>query len=406
MSWFEDDFYAKEKSTSKQKPKVKGMNEISKSSLYRLFSKLFFLIILSVVLVAVVIQTGSLHNGVYSNNGKQTVQHETEKPMEPSLSGQNDSLSAIRATETVTPSVVSVLSFIGEDTDNRQLLGIGSGVIYHISNQEIKIITNSHVVDSGNSFQVVSYLGDMYEATLIGKDALTDLAVLQIKTNELQDQAQLGDSDQLQIGETVIALGNSLGLGYAPTVTKGIVSSLNRIIPVSTSLNGPYDWEMEVIQTDAAINQGNSGGPLINLLGEVIGINSSKIANTGVEGLGFSIPINDVKPIIEQLEEYGKVKRAMMGVVLRDLQEITNQSKLKLPQNIKQGVVVLEATGPALEAGIEINDVIVKLDNYDIQDSIDLRKYLFTEKQIGDTLLVTFYRQGKEKEVVLKLMER
>lgn len=209
--------------------------------------------------------------------------------------------------------------------------------------------------------------------------------------------------------ETAIAIGNPLGLGFAQSITVGVISSPSRTIPVSLSGTG-YDWEMEVIQTDAAINHGNSGGALVNLQGEVIGINSMKVADLGVEGMGFAIPVHAAKPVLESLLEYGKVKRPYMGVYTEDLRYYVMSGEadpvqLNRPEYLEEGIVVLDTVGPARKAGLRAMDIIVALDDRDTPSMLELRKYLYGEKQIGDELKVEFYRDGKMETVTLVLEE-
>lgn len=404
VNWFEDEFYAKKKIPAENKIyEIQEQVQFNKS-IKRLLIKFIMLLSMIGILMGMMVHFKYLNKGLNNESLSDLLALNYDSSL--SSSGESESQSVITATAKVTPSVISVLSYNNLDLQNRELLGIGSGVIYKISQNKVYIITNCHVVDQGQSYQIVTYDGEKYEAKLIGKDLITDIAVIEVISNKLKKIGNLGDSNKLKIGETVIALGNSLGLGHSPTVTKGIISSLNRSIPVSIFNNGTYDWEMEVIQTDAAINQGNSGGPLINLKGDVIGINSLKISDTGVEGLGFSIPINNIKPIIKQLVANGRVSRVMMGVMIQDLQEISNADKFQLPKNIETGVVLTEVYGPSLEAGLQINDVIIRLDNEDIHNGIDLRKYLFTHKHNGDKLLVVFYRNGVKTKVELELIER
>ncbi|GJM79717.1 hypothetical protein HMSSN139_22130 [Paenibacillus sp. HMSSN-139] len=221
---------------------------------------------------------------------------------------------------------------------------------------------------------------------------------------------ELGDSKKLRAGETVIAVGNPLGLGG--TLTSGIVSYTSRMIPVSLNQDGVYDWEQEVIQTDAAINEGNSGGALVDLNARLIGINTMKISDTGVEGLGFAIPVNDVMKTVDDLLLHGKVVRPYIGVYTLDLNNrfspISDEQRqdLKLPSHVTEGVIVLEAHGPALEAGLKLNDVITQLDKQPIQSTLELRRYLYENKKIGDDLEVTYYREGKLEKTTLKLTDK
>jgi serine protease Do len=209
----------------------------------------------------------------------------------------------------------------------------------------------------------------------------------------------------LEVGESVIAVGNPLGLGFSPTFTKGIVSTIKRTVPISLSQDGDIDWEMDLIQTDAAINQGNSGGALVDMDGKVVGINSMKVADMGVEGLGFAIPIDDAKVIIQELINNHKIKRPLIGVSTTELEGFHGIEVLKLPPNVKTGLIVLEANGPAKDAGIRSQDVIVQLDGQSITKTVELRKYLYGHKAVGDKIKVTYYRAGKKLETTFVLAE-
>ncbi|MFC5450608.1 S1C family serine protease [Paenibacillus aestuarii] len=316
----------------------------------------------------------------------------------------NDSV--ITATEKIKPAVVSVISTKKDDKGQETGMGIGSGVIFGRNGDKVRIATNSHVVENGNQFEIVNFQGEHRPATLVGRDRITDLAVLEADGKDIKVIAEFGDSDQLRTGETAIAVGNPLGLGFSPTVTQGIISSPKRTIPVSlTRDGGDYDWEMDVIQTDAAINQGNSGGPLVNIEGKVIGINSMKISDTGVEGLGFAIPINSVKPVMETLIKDHKIKRPLIGVSTQELQAFSGTDVLKLPADVKTGVIVFDVSGPAKDAGLKAQDVIVQLDDRKIDSTISLRKYLYNEKKIGDKVSVVYYRGGKKLTTTVTLAE-
>ncbi|MEW9699584.1 S1C family serine protease [Paenibacillus sp. SI8] len=313
----------------------------------------------------------------------------------------------ITATEKIKPAVVSVISMKKDEKSGQDTgIGIGSGVIFGRNGDKVRIVTNSHVVESGTQFEIVNFQGEHRKASLVGRDRITDLAVLEADGKDVKVIAEFGDSEQLRAGETAIAVGNPLGLGFSPTVTQGIISSPKRTIPVSlTREGGDYDWEMDVIQTDAAINQGNSGGPLVNIEGKVIGINSMKIADTGVEGLGFAIPISSVKPILDSLITDHKVKRPLIGVSTQELQAFSGTDVLKLPADVKTGVIVFDVSGPAKDAGLKAQDVIVQLDDRKIESTIGLRKYLYNEKRIGDKVNVTYYRGGKKMSVSVTLAE-
>ncbi|SDS82957.1 serine protease Do [Paenibacillaceae bacterium GAS479] len=311
-----------------------------------------------------------------------------------------------------------------------QPASVGSGVIFAKKDGKAYIITNNHVIEGAAGLKAVMINGESRPAKLIGGDYITDLAVLEIDGKGIDAVAKMGDSAKLQSGEMVMAIGNPLGLG--DSLSMGIISKTKQIIPVSLSQDGNYDWEQEVIQTDASINQGNSGGPLIDMKGEVIGINSMKISDVGVEGVGFAIPVNNVMPIVDQLMKQGKVPRPYLGVYTLDLEsyfaqqgfgggveggieEGTEKGKEAeepdsggpdIPAEVTEGVIVLESVGPALDAGLQFNDVITKLDDQPIRSTMELRKYLYGKKQIGDKIKVTFYRGGKQDSVTFKLLDK
>lgn len=311
----------------------------------------------------------------------------------------------VAAAAKVRPAVVSVVSTF-KDGEKVTATAIGSGVIFDKAGSKARIVTNNHVVEGASSYEVVMSGGDRKTASVLGQDRITDLAVMEVDAAGIKETAVFGDSDSLQSGETAISIGNPLGLNYAQTITVGVISSPKVLLPSLTDGMGGVEWEMNLIQTDAAINQGNSGGALVSLDGKVIGINSMKLAETGVEGLGFAIPINEAKPIIEALVQDQKVKRPYIGVSTLDLSSFKEGlDVLKLPAEVKSGAVVMEALGPAKNAGLKTNDVIVEMDGVAIEGTLSLRKYLYSEKKIGDKLKITYYRAGKKASVTLVLEE-
>lgn len=289
-----------------------------------------------------------------------------------------------------------------------QEAGSGSGVIYKKAGGKAYVVTNHHVIEGANSLEVTLSDGTKLEANLRGSDVWTDLAVLEVDASKIETIAEFGDSDALKIGEPVIAIGNPLGATFSGSVTQGIISGLERAIPVDINQDGMVDWQAEVLQTDAAINPGNSGGALINISGQVIGINSMKIAQNAVEGIGLSIPIKSAEPIINDLEQFGEVKRPYMGVQLQSVNEIAayhQKETLKLPTDVTSGVVVMtvDPNSPAEQAGLEEFDVIVEMDGDPIKDVIDLRKHLYNKKKVGDQLKIKYYRKGELQETTMKL---
>lgn len=341
----------------------------------------------------------------------------TEGGAIPALAGEGDHAALAigqaftQAAERVLPAVVSIISHAdvpdGEAAMPRQSgYGLGSGIIFDRVGDKAYVATNHHVVSDGARLEVVLTDGSRREAALVGSDLFSDLAVLAMDGSGIDRVVKFGDSGKLEVGEFVIAIGNPLGLSYSHTTTAGIISSLRTPVPISLSF-GQVDWEMELIQTDAAINRGNSGGALVNLAGEVIGINSMKVSDFGVEGLGFAIPINDASEIIGQLLEHGRVPRPFLGVAARDLQLVNREQMAKdLPAEVKDGVYVVSAEGPAAAAGLAEGDVIVRFDDTPIGSSLALRKYLYGEKAIGETILIGFYRGDARHEAEAVLGER
>jgi len=314
-----------------------------------------------------------------------------------------------KAVNKASDSVVGITNIQGGNVwTQAQEAGTGSGVIYKKHGNSAYIVTNHHVVDGANRLEVTLANGEKIEAKLLGSDLWTDLAVLQVDGSKIHTVAEFGDSDALKLGETVIAIGNPLGLEFAGSITQGIISGLERTVPLDFDNDSIPDWNAEVLQTDAAINPGNSGGALVNIAGQVVGINSMKIAQEQVEGIGFSIPINTAIPIIEDLEKNGVVKRPYMGVSLEDISDVPiyhQQQTLRLPNHIKAGLLIAEIApgGPADQGGLQQLDVIVKLDGKEVNNIIDLRKHLYTKKEIGDQLKVGFYRNGKYQEKTITL---
>lgn len=288
--------------------------------------------------------------------------------------------------------------------------GTGSGVIYKKEDGKAYVITNYHVIEGAQSVEVTLADGSKAEAKIVGKDIWTDLAVLAIDDTGVEAVIEFGDSDVLKQGETVIAIGNPLGLDFYGSVTTGVVSGKDRAIPVDLNGDGLEDWQSEVLQTDAAINPGNSGGALINLAGQLIGINSMKISESTVEGIGLAIPVNTAIPIIEDLEQNGKVNRPSMGITLIDLTNVPafhQKETLKVPAEVTTGVVVDEVVEgtPAALAGMKTYDVIVEMDGEKVENTIELRKHLYNEKETGEELKVKVYRQGELVELTLVLKE-
>ncbi|WP_027725788.1 S1C family serine protease [Tuberibacillus calidus] len=314
----------------------------------------------------------------------------------------------IDAVNKVSPAVVAVINMQSANFfDNKYTeAGIGSGIVYKKSGDYAYVVTNNHVVEGANKVEVRFDDQTKVDAELLGKDSLYDLAVLRIPAKYVKVVASFGNSDKLKLGEPVVAIGNPLG--FSGTVTQGIVSSANRSIQRTVQTNGgQVNYNAQVIQTDAAINPGNSGGALVNLAGQVVGINSLKIAETSVEGIGFAIPINIATPVINQLETKGKIERPYLGISLVGLDELPASAiqQLKVPDNVKGGIVVTAVSpgSPAQRAGIKEGDLIVQIDDYKVKNYVDFSTYLYTNLKVGQKVKVKVYRYGKLKTLEMTL---
>ena len=327
--------------------------------------------------------------------------------------------STTQAVDKVKDAVVSVITYSSNsqnsllgsdetdtDTNTEQVYSEGSGVIYKKEGDTAYLVTNTHVINGAKKVDIRLADGTKVPGEIVGSDTYSDIAVVKIAADKVTTVAEFGDSSQLTVGETAIAIGSPLGSEYANTVTQGIVSSLNR--NVSLKSEDGQAISTNAIQTDTAINPGNSGGPLINIQGQVIGITSSKIASNGgtsVEGLGFAIPANDVINIIKQLEKDGKVTRPALGIHMVNLSNLstTDLQKLKLPGNVTSGVAVrsVQKNMPA-NGHLQQYDVITKIDDKAISSTTELQSALYSHS-IGDSMTVTYYRNGKEETTTIKL---
>lgn len=322
------------------------------------------------------------------------------------ISLANYSETGIAVAQKVLPSIVGITVeypvnsvFMNQSTTAQ---ASGSGIII---SENGYILTNNHVINStvsssfysiGEASKVSVYLYNEetpYEAKVVGTDEQTDLAVIKIEKTGLS-AAELGDSDSVQVGEVVMAVGNPLGM--QSSITSGIISAVNR--KITDSEGKTYT----LIQTDAAINSGNSGGALVNSKGQVIGVNTLKVAATGVEGMGFSIPINSAKPIYQDLIQYKKVRRPYIGISGRDLDE-----KLAKANNLVEGIYVVSVDefSAGEKAGIKTGDVIVKVEGKEVKTMNELNE-IKNKHQIGDTITIIVNRSGQEKELKVKLQEQ
>ncbi len=303
--------------------------------------------------------------------------------------------------ETVSNSTVGVAVY-----QSNQLAGSGSGVIYKVDGKTVYVITNYHVIEDAQSIEVVFSNSESVKAELVGGDKYGDIALLKMTVDFEATAMKIGDSDLLDRGETVLAIGSPLGIEYAGTVTQGIVSATERTISVDLDGDNTADWDMNVIQTDAAINPGNSGGALVNAAGEIVGITSSKYSSTDVEGTGFALPINDVVSMITEIMENGKVTRPTLGISGISLDSYSSYElyMYRIQTNLNQGIYIskVQSGSAADNAGLKSGDIITQFDGTEITSYKDFLTKLY-EKSPGDKVTLTINRNGKTSTVNVTL---
>ena len=355
---------------------------------------------------------------LYQKQGNQATNNNSGTVTQTSYKNENSTTQAVNKVKDAVVSIITYSSsssrqssvFNADDTnsdsDNQQIASEGSGVIYKKDDKDAYLVTNTHVINGASKVDIRLADGTKVPGEIVGSDTFSDIAVVKISSEKVTTVAEFGDSSQLSVGETAIAIGSPLGSEYANTVTQGIISSLNR--NVSLKSEDGQAISTKAIQTDTAINPGNSGGPLVNIQGQVIGITSSKIASNGgtsVEGLGFAIPSNDAQNIIKQLESNGKVTRPALGIQMVNLSNVgaSDLRKLNIPSGLTSGVVVRSVQNNMPANGhLQKYDVITKVDDKEITSSTDLQHALYNHA-IGDTIKVTYYRNGKEETTSIKL---
>lgn len=309
----------------------------------------------------------------------------------------------------VSPAIVGVInmqkaqnldSLLKGDSSKSEEAGVGSGVIYQKNNGSAYIVTNNHVIDGANEIKVQLHNSKQVDAKLVGKDALTDIAVLKINDTKGTKAIDFANSSKVNTGDSVFAMGNPLGLEFANSVTSGIISASERTIDTKTSAGTN---KVNVLQTDAAINPGNSGGALVDINGNLVGINSMKIASEQVEGIGFAIPSNEVKVTIKELVENGEIERPSIGISLLNVSEIPEQYKEELNTKRNDGIYIAKVHA---DNELKEGDIITAIDDKKVKEDADLRSYLYENKKPGDSVEMTIERNGKEQTVEVPLKEQ
>lgn len=339
---------------------------------------------------------------IFSKN----VKYVTEKEVTVTDKGISDAVSKLYD--------ASVIVEVGTSED--KLSGWGSGFVYKTDDKYGYIFTNHHVVDGAKSIKII--LSNETEVTgeLVGSDEYADVAVVKIPKDKVIAVAEIGKSEDVSVGDTIFAIGTPVSLEYSFTVTRGILSGKNRMVEMSSSTKKSYygqsgdSWYMNLLQIDASINSGNSGGPLANSNGEVIGITNSKLSSSSlsgasIENMGFAIPIEDALSVAEYLENNGKVTRPVLGVTMTSV-EGAEYNGVKISDSITSGAVITDvSSGSTADAAkLKKGDVIIKLDDYKIKDYKYLKYYLYRYR-VGDKVKITYIRDGKEKTVEVTLKD-
>ena len=327
-----------------------------------------------------------------TNNSYSIVKDETQVYEKGSLA---------KSVEKVYDAVVAV-----EDYEDGAVANTGTGFVYKTDNSYGYILTNEHVLGKAKNIKVIISSGEEIKAKVLGKDEYLDLAVLQIAKKYVSQIVTIGSSEKMNLGDTVFTVGSPLGTSYRGSVSSGILSGKDRMVSTSVSKSNNYDWVMSVLQIDAPLNPGNSGGPLLNVGGEVVGICSLKLVDDNIEGMGFAIPIEYAMSHVQSLEKGIKIKWPLLGIKMEDITDTNLQNNGISLDSVKEGVIVTDVTKGtgADKGGIQKGDIIVKINDAKVKDIAYLRYELY-QYQSGDTIKVTLIRKGTTKTVKVVLTE-
>ncbi|MBE7039270.1 MAG: trypsin-like serine protease [Ruminococcaceae bacterium] len=392
--WFPDDFedvvrnaVPKDRAISIYRPKEKKFRKLIKSPL--------FAAVLSSVITCILCLTVFTLAMIPVLKDEDSVLPQTQSPdiARPVVNqSQGAEMGIPEVYDKASPSVVSITCKAAGNYMSSQAMSSGSGIIIRSDGY---IVTNNHVIEGASSITVTTIAGQTFDAKVVGADARTDLAVLKVETEAALSYAELGNSSEIRVGELAIAIGNPLREELAGTLTVGYISAINRTMVIDGK-------QLTMIQTDAAINPGNSGGALLNSRGQLIGINTAKSTGYDVEGLGFAIPINEAKPIIEAIIKNGYVTgRPLVGIVGRTITEAAAKAN-----GLPTGVYVVEVTeyGAAERAGIRVGDVIIRCEGEDIT-TIDEINEIKDKHKPGEVITFKVVRNGEKKDIKVTLQE-
>ncbi|ATH62402.1 serine protease Do [Staphylococcus pasteuri] len=374
------------------------------------FKTILVALIAGIIGALLVLGIGKILNQTVLNHDGATVNEASNSKGGNQLDGKSDKYDSVHEMiKDVSPAIVGVINMqksnnlddlLKGKTSKPEEAGIGSGVIYQISDGSAYIVTNNHVIDGASEIKVQLHNSKQVKAKLVGKDAVTDIAVLKIDNTKGIKSIDFANSSKVQTGDSVFAMGNPLGLEFANSVTSGIISANERTIDANTTGG---NTKVNVLQTDAAINPGNSGGALVDINGNLVGINSMKIASEQVEGIGFAIPSNEVKVTIEQLVKHGKIERPSIGIGLINLQDIPESYRKEMNTDSQSGVYVAKVSH---DSNLKKGDIITKVDSKTVKEDTDLRTYLYEHKKPGEHIKITVIRDGKTKSIDVKLKKQ
>lgn len=361
-------------------------------------------VLIIILILLIVFMSGALTTYYYPSKSNKTIGNSnakktmvtsetkvTEEAMEDAIGKVYDSVLCIE-----------VLTDVGE------VASTGTGFVYAKDDKYGYILTNAHVISNGKNIQGILSNNNSVELTLLGVDSYSDLAVLRMPISSVLSIATIGNSESMKLGNTVFTVGSPMGSTYAGTVTKGILAGKDRMIEVSTSngYSSSDSYIVKAIQTDAAINPGNSGGPLVNLAGEVIGITSLKLVDSEIEGMGFAIPIEDAMNYVEFLEKGEKIQRPLLGVQVLDLTNkyILYRYGITVDSTVKAGIILQNVNDgyPAANVGLKAGDIITKVNGEEVVTTAQFKYELYKYK-IGETIEITYVRNGKSNTVKVKL---
>lgn len=396
--------------------KVEKKSQNDKNILNIILSKIekhwpIIAIILAIILIVILVW--SIFQNVNPPN-------ESRKSIEEKQSQKGFQKPITNVMEAVEKSKNSVVGVSHEDSDissktessqkeKEENSGVGSGVIYKVEKDKTYIVTNSHVVSNDKTPIISGENGKRYKGTVVGTDQWSDVAVVTIPTDKDAKfkPIKFEDSDNLILGESAIVIGSPLGAEFQNSISTGVISGLDRTVPIDFNGDDEYDWEIKAIQTDAAVNPGNSGGPILDSKGNLIGIVSLKIDMPNVEGMAFAIPANESAKYIKKLEKDGKIKRPEMGIMAQNYKTLKSdeQDQITLPSNYDSGMVVtgIDEKGNAQKADVKFHDVIVEMDDKKIENNLEFRKELYNNHKSGEEIKLKLIRDGKEITKTLTL---